>query len=40
MEIGNFKDLNKLALERKNQEILNDCSHKILKIQMKLKILK
>ena len=32
MEISNLKDLNKLAIEEKNQEILNDCSNKILNI--------
>ena len=27
VEISNLKDLNKLAIEEKNQEILNDCSN-------------
>ena len=37
MEIGNLKDLNKLAIEEENQEILNDCSNKILNILKEIK---
>ena len=37
MEISNLKDLNKLAIEEKNQEILNDCSNKILNILKEIK---
>ena len=37
VEISNLKDLNKLAIEEKNQEILNDCSNKILNILKEIK---